>query len=64
MYNGADTLNRASHAISVKQNDPSAVQSEVCTPYLGAHLTNDIAALQLKARGRATLNSTGSQVLL
>ena len=30
------------------------------TSYLGAHLTNDSAALQLKARGRASLNSTGT----
>ena len=32
------------------------------TPYLRAHLTNDSAALQLKARGRATLNSTGNEL--
>ena len=32
------------------------------TLYLEAHLTNDSAALQLKARGRATLNSTGNEL--
>ena len=32
------------------------------TLYLEAHLTNDSAALQLKARGRATLNSAGNEL--
>jgi len=46
-------------AKSVKQKDSSAVESKV-DPYLGVHLTNDSAALQLKARGRASLSSTGT----
>ena len=33
---------------------------ERSTPYLGVHLTNDSAALQLKASGCETLNSTGN----
>ena len=32
------------------------------TPYSGAHLTNDSEALQLKARGRVTLNSTWNKL--
>ena len=44
-------------AISVKQKDSSAVKIKAIF-CLGAHLTNDSAALQLKARGRASLNST------
>ena len=44
--------------ISVKQKDLHLkVRS---TPYLGAYLTNNSTALQLKASGYATLNSTGN----
>jgi len=48
-------------AISVKQKDSSQLKVR-STRYLGAQLTNDSAALQLKARGRATLNSTGNEL--
>ena len=48
-------------ATSVKQKDPSALESKVYT-VLGAHLTNDSTALQLKARGHGTLNSTGNEL--
>ena len=48
-------------AISVKKR--IQVQLKVrSTPYLGAHLINDSTALQLKARGCATLNSTGNKL--
>ena len=32
------------------------------TPYLGANLTNDSTALQVKERGRATLNSIRNEL--
>ena len=46
-------------AKSVKQKDSSELKVR-STPYLGVHLTNDSAALQLKERGRASLSSTGT----
>ena len=44
-------------AISVKQKNPCALERKIY-PNLGVHMTNDSTVLQLKASGRATLNST------